>query len=173
MLATQLCQLAVHCIIIDIQARSSDRLTAKPKRQDKLDSNEMISHNVKIVDSSAILKLHSDHSIALASSSSSSTMTTGCYTIKSASSKPSFGIDLGYPPLFLPGSVLFSTVRTLAHTPPNKPYRKRTQARIRTQADHLHCQIRLKQTRVSLYAFMGSSFPDSFHKNLQTSLSAS
>ncbi|KRZ54409.1 hypothetical protein T02_14420 [Trichinella nativa] len=31
MLATQLCQLAVDCIIIDIQARSSDRLTAKPK----------------------------------------------------------------------------------------------------------------------------------------------
>ncbi|KRX36005.1 hypothetical protein T05_4527 [Trichinella murrelli] len=165
MLATQLCQLAVDCIIIDIQARSSDRLTAKPKSrsiQGKQSQN-----------SSAILKLHSDHTIALASSSSSSTMTTGCYTIKSASSKPSFGIDLGYPPLFLPGSVLFSTVRTLAHTPPNKPYRKRTQARIRTQADHLHCQVRLKQTRVSLYAFMGSSFPGSFHKNLQTSLSAS
>ncbi|KRY84456.1 hypothetical protein T4D_2405 [Trichinella pseudospiralis] len=31
MLATQLCQLAVDCIISDAQARRSHRLTAKPK----------------------------------------------------------------------------------------------------------------------------------------------
>ncbi|KRX73913.1 hypothetical protein T06_1913 [Trichinella sp. T6] len=30
MLATQICQLAVDCILNDLQARSSDRLTAKP-----------------------------------------------------------------------------------------------------------------------------------------------
>ncbi|KRY84457.1 hypothetical protein T4D_8626 [Trichinella pseudospiralis] len=50
MLATQLCQLAVDCVITDAQARRSHRLTAKPKRQDKLDFNKMIDTALTSID---------------------------------------------------------------------------------------------------------------------------
>ncbi|KRZ96674.1 hypothetical protein T08_15904 [Trichinella sp. T8] len=52
MLATTICQLAVDCIFNDLQARSSDRLTAKPM------SWSIQGKQSQIVASSAILALH-------------------------------------------------------------------------------------------------------------------
>ncbi|KRX93149.1 hypothetical protein T4E_11380 [Trichinella pseudospiralis] len=51
MLATQLCQLAVDCVITDAQARRSHRLTAKPKsrtRQTRFQQDDRHSVNVVI-----------------------------------------------------------------------------------------------------------------------------
>ncbi|KRX79206.1 hypothetical protein T06_1051 [Trichinella sp. T6] len=52
MLATTICQLAVDCNLNDLQARSSDRLTAKPM------SWSIQAKQSQIVASSAILALH-------------------------------------------------------------------------------------------------------------------
>ncbi|XP_003369213.1 hypothetical protein Tsp_04637 [Trichinella spiralis] len=137
-----------------ILAESSQRVDCPSQivvltRQTRFQRND--SHNVKIVDSSAILKLHSDHTIALASSSSSSTMSTGCYTIKSASSKPSYRIDFGDSPLFLPGSD--HVARREVHAPHHGVQEICAQDTRDKQLLHHHNQVQLNdpQPKVAIF----------------------
>ncbi|KRZ51303.1 hypothetical protein T02_11864 [Trichinella nativa] len=88
----------MDCIIIDDHARSSNRLTAKPKSR-SIQGKQSQNHRF-VCDTRT--SLH--RTLALVSFPTSSTRTNGSY-FKSALSKSLYRIDLGDPLLSLLGSM--------------------------------------------------------------------